>query len=86
MGDVECVLVSGNTATVSGVITNVSEEIPGFLFVGQRFAFTVADNGEGSSASSDLVSDVVLGDEASCANGELVPYLPLQGNVQVSQD
>jgi hypothetical protein len=86
--DIDCLRLFGdNKATISGVITKFlarGEEPPPFIFVGGRVSFTCQDNGEGGSASPDLVSDIgeIPGVPASCAD-EWLLYLPLDGNVQI---
>jgi hypothetical protein len=93
--NVDCLrLFDGNKATMSGVITKIrlgpkaNEEfpVPPFIYIGGRVSFTVQDNGEGESASPDLVSDigvVSMDQPASCAD-EMLLYLPLDGNVQIN--
>jgi hypothetical protein len=87
---IDCLRLFGdNKATMSGVITKlygVTEGAPPFIFLGGRVSFTVQDNGEGGSASSDLVSDIgelVQGVPASCAD-EWPLYLP-GANVQINK-
>ena len=93
---VDCLrLLEDNKATLSGVITklvasphaNPDFEVPPFIYIGGRVSFTVQDNGEGTAASADLVSDIGVVDmntTASCAD-EMQVYLPLSGNVQINQ-
>jgi hypothetical protein len=91
MIDLDCLVVEGNVATMSGVITKVSEEFPGFIFVGQQGAFQVVDNGQGVHAAPDLYSDLFLGPGPSgpnvCteyeANGNAPAHIPVSGNIQV---
>ncbi len=77
---------------MSGVITklygkeNSEFPPPPYIFVGGRVSFTVQDNGEGQSASPDLVSDIgelIQGVPASCAD-EWPVYLA-GANVQINQ-
>ncbi len=89
---VDCLrLFGGNKATLSGIITQFKENpqfpAPPFIFLGARVSFTVQDNGEGSSAPADLVSDIgelSPGVPASCSD-EMPVYLPLDGNVQIKK-
>jgi hypothetical protein len=84
--DIDCLSIAGNTAKLSGVVTKVNGDAPDFLFVGQDGVFTVVDNGEGAEAPPDLISDVILFEGASCTDAFTpVPYLPIQGNIQVSE-
>jgi hypothetical protein len=92
MMDLDCLVVEGNVATMSGVITKVSEEVPGFIFVGQQGSFQVVDNGQGAHAAPDLYSDLFLGlgphgEPNLCtnylANGNAGAYIPVSGNIQV---
>lgn len=88
--DIDCLRLWGdNKATISGVITKFlarGEAPPPFIFVGGRVSFSCQDNGEGSSAPADLVSDIgeLPGIQASCAD-EWQVYLPLDGNVQIKK-
>ncbi|MBK9676358.1 MAG: hypothetical protein IPO82_14425 [Betaproteobacteria bacterium] len=88
MMDLDCLIVEGNTAKMSGVVTQVSEEYPGLIFVGQDATFMVEDNGQGANAGPDMFSDLFLEPGASCDDPRLgtdpfVPYLPVRGNIQV---
>jgi hypothetical protein len=90
---IDCLRLFGdNKATMSGVITKLygrpTGEFPAppFIFIGGRVSFTVQDNGEGGSASPDLVSDIgelIPGVPASCAD-EWPVYLA-GANVQISK-
>jgi hypothetical protein len=89
---VDCIRLFGvNKATMSGVITRIHagpiapQEPPPFIYVGGRVSFTVQDNGQGNSSDPDLVSDIGVLDlfiPASCED-DMVPYLPLNGNLQI---
>ena len=85
--DIDCLDIVGNSATLSGVVTHItgSGTVPDFLFVGQHGVFSVTDNGEGADAPPDLISDVLLDPAVSCEGGLLLTYLPVDGNVQVSE-
>jgi hypothetical protein len=81
-GVLDCLRVVGNTAHVSGVVTNSKEPI----FGGATFVlFTIVDNGEGEGAPPDLWSDIFLFfAPASCNLFGLPPVLPVEeGNFQV---
>jgi hypothetical protein len=82
-GVLDCLRVVGNTAHISGVVTNSKEPI----FGGATFVlFTVVDNGEGAQAPPDMWSDVFLFfTPVSCDLFGLAPVLPVEeGNIQVS--
>ena len=82
--DLDCLNITGDSAKLSGVVTHVQGDPPPFLFVGQDAVFTVTDNGQGSQSPPDLISDVFLETGASCtAPFTPVPYLPIDGNIQV---
>ncbi|MBK7793017.1 MAG: hypothetical protein IPJ62_11140 [Betaproteobacteria bacterium] len=71
MMDLDCLIVDGNTAKMSGVVTQVSEEYPGFIFVGQDAMFMVEDNGQGANSEPDLFSDLILETGASCGRSSI---------------
>jgi len=89
---VDCLRLFGdNKATMSGIITQFSEDpvgsAPPFIFLGARVSFTVQDNGEGGKGAADFVSDIGVIDmntPASCAD-EMITYLPLDGNLQINK-
>jgi hypothetical protein len=88
--DIDCLAISGsgNQARLSGVVTHLIGEVPpefSFIFVGAEAEFAVTDNGQGKNAPADLVSDVLFGSGVSCEDGGGEPYLPISGNIQVSQ-
>lgn len=82
---IDCLLVSGNTASVSGTVTSVSG--PTAVQVGDRFIFRVVDNGEGSKAPPDTISLVFSFPPSvmiDCKVPFVVPLLPIDGgNIQV---
>lgn len=83
--DLDCLNIFGNSAKLSGVVTSVQGNPPPYVFVGQDAVFTVTDNGQGGQAPPDLISDLYLFTGASCnAVFTPAPYLPIQGNIQVS--
>ena len=87
--DLHELCVVGNVATMSGVVTEVSGELPPFItwiFVGQDAVFQVQDNGEGAGADPDMFSDVFFYEGASCGTPPVegfTLYLPVSGNIQV---
>lgn len=82
--DIDCLNIIGNQATLSGTVTKVTGTAPGFIFEGQKGVFKVVDNGEGGDAPPDLISDVFLFANARCSVPFPFPYLPVDGNIQVS--
>ncbi len=82
--DIDCLTIDGNNAIMSGVVTQVDgDNVPAFIFVGQRAEFQVEDNGEGGDDPPDLFSNINLGPNASCNLIAPLPYLPIDGNIQV---
>jgi hypothetical protein len=81
---INCLKITGNNAVLSGVVTKVTGTAPAYIFVGQKAVFKVVDNGQGKGASPDLISDVILFSGANCMTSAPSPYLPIQGNIQVS--
>ena len=82
--EIDCLNIIGNQATLSGTVTQVTGDAPSFIFVGQKAVFKVQDNGEGGDAPPDLISDVFLFASATCNVPFPAPYLPIDGNIQVS--
>ena len=82
--DIDCLAIFDNSAVLSGLVTHVIGEVqpPYIIFVGELLVFSVTDNGQGNNAPPDLVSDVFIG---TCEDGGGEPYLPISGNIQVSQ-
>ena len=82
--DIDCLnILAGNRATLGGTVTSVSgDNIPNYIFVGQRASFTVEDNGNGGS--NDKISDLFLGSETSCADNWST-YLSIQGNITIRE-
>jgi len=84
-GDVTCLRVSGSLAWIGVTITESSEAVGPFV-VGGSFWFRVQDNGEGSNAPADRISNLNPAGGASRCN-EMRTGLPLAwemiGNVQV---
>ncbi len=91
--ELDCIRLFGdNQATMSGIITRIFGKgnpdfpPPPFIYVGGRVSFTVQDNGEGNSASSDLVSDIGQlepGVQASCEDEH--PVYLAGVNVQINK-
>lgn len=84
--DINCLLVTGNIATMSGVVTHSDD--PRGDFEGLPAIFRVVDNGEGENSPPDLISGVVvLGDEDSLITCKdpfpLTLRLIEAGNIQV---
>ncbi len=81
---IDCLNIIGNQATLSGTVTQVTGTPPSFIFEGQKAVFKVEDNGQGAGAPPDLISDVFLFPGATChPSFPIVPYLPIDGNIQV---
>jgi hypothetical protein len=79
--DINCLSVTGNTATMSGVITKDDEAER----VGWQIRFKVQDNGEGANANPDMMSLMQLSPALPACN---VPFgitlNPIEGgNIQV---
>jgi len=55
-GTINCLSVSGNVATMSGLVTDIDPSTPPFFVVGSNILFQVIDNGGGSNAPPDLIS------------------------------
>ena len=83
--DIDCLVIDGNVATMSGVITRDSDPD----FVGRLCGFKVVDNGEGAGADPDEVSILFIGDDPAiytCVNPLPVPLYPIEGgNIQVKE-
>ena len=84
----DCLKITGNRAVIAGTVTMVTGTSPlvPFLVPGARGIFQVEDNGSGSNANPDLVSDVFvypLGSTVDCTIVPPAPYLPIDGNVSV---
>jgi len=82
----DCLKVIGNKAVIAGTVTMVTGTSIPYIVQGARGVFQVQDNGEGSDASPDLISDVIiypLGFMVDCMVVPPNPYLPIEGNVSV---
>ena len=85
-GTIDCLVIVGNVATMSGVVTDISPETPPFLVVGSHILFQVIDNGEGSKAAPDLISLTFFygtGFNPGCTFGVFATIPVEHGNVQV---
>lgn len=80
---VDCLVVDGNVARLSGLVTKISanEPLPPFMAVGGRGVIQVEDNGSAGSDAPDRYSDLHMFD-ATCADAP-APYIPMDGNVVV---
>jgi hypothetical protein len=81
--DINCMRISGNTATMSGVITSVSGDAP--FQVGWECWFKVVDNGEGSNANPDQITLLLGGpDLFDCSVQYSIALNTVEGgNIQV---
>jgi hypothetical protein len=83
--EIDCLLVIGNQARMSGVITFIDDPAQGE--VGELNRFVVEDNGEGSAAPPDRISTVPVNPNLEECEGTPFTLTPnrvvQQGNVQV---
>jgi hypothetical protein len=80
--NVDCLIIEGNRAKVSGLITQISANIPlPPSLVGSRGSLQVEDNGNANPVLPDKYSDFHFF-QATCAD-ENDPYIPLDGNIVV---
>lgn len=81
--DIQCLKVVGTTATMSGPITNSSNDD----FEGRTGIFKVEDNGEGSSSAGDRLSRffILPANSPINCNSPFNPFMELSegGNIQV---
>ena len=81
-GDVTCLLVIGNYARLTGVVTNSSDE--GAMATGTVLHWQALDNGEGSNAPPDRVSSFYgVVNPALCGFVNVLDKDWTNGNVQV---
>ena len=82
-GNIDCLNIVGNAATMSGTITSSSVE--DLVPVGTKTRFGVVDNGEGSVASPDRMSRFSNFSQASCDESPIMSHsLTVDGgNIQV---
>ena len=82
--DIRCMTISGNKAKLSGVITSTTDDP---ALVGKWCYFMVIDNGEGSGAEPDLMSEVwpYTSGEFNCADipDDIELWVVDEGNIQV---
>jgi len=81
--NIDCLTIVGNNAIMSGVVTQITGDVPPFIFLGVRGEFQVEDNGQGRNDPPDLISDVDFFPEANCDLDAPEPYLAVSGNIQV---
>lgn len=79
--DIDCMTITGNRATLGGVVTEVEGDAPWFLTPGARGNFTVEDNGQGHGAQPDRFSDVIF--PGTCA-AQYPTYITIKGNINVN--
>jgi hypothetical protein len=83
--EIDCLLVIGNQARMSGVITFIDDPAQGE--VGELNRFVVEDNGEGAGAPPDMISTVPVNPELEECEDTPFTLTPnrvvQQGNVQV---
>lgn len=90
-GQIDCMVIEGNQATLSGTITHSPEEWDDWQIYfpdGYFFWFRIVDNGEGANDPPDEFSDIYVPiDYFPCdipLPPEFVPMMPiLNGNFQV---
>lgn len=88
-GTLDCLSVSGNVATMSGVVTDISPSIPPFFVVGSNIQFQVEDNGHGQSGTPDEISLTAFfgtgaGNNPGCTVPQVFATIPIEhGNVTV---
>jgi hypothetical protein len=88
-GRIDCMIIDGNVATISGQFTGNGIDF-GDGIGRTYFVFQVQDNGEGSKNPKDGFSDVfvLLTDAFPCdavAGSDLIGYEIVNGNFQVKQ-
>lgn len=77
--DLDCLYISGNHAVMSGVAVHAEPK----SFAGKRVAFSVTDNGDGSSAA-DTMSRVVDEQDRPCATIAPVEQSIVSGDIEIS--
>jgi hypothetical protein len=82
--DLDCLFVVGNTAVLSGVVTQSDNPL---FPVGRGAIFRVVDNGEGANDPVDMMTDVIIFAVPSalrCQTNFSAPLMPVEeGNIQV---
>lgn len=79
---INCLSIVGNTATVTGKISDSNNP----ALIGLDFYFKAADNGEGANAPPDEISLVFFffGPGPTCSTNLAVPLIAIEGgNIQV---
>ena len=82
----DCLSITLNKAVIAGTVTMVTGTSPllPFLVPGARGIFQVQDNGEGSDANPDLISDVLFPTgPVDCSLVPPNPTIPIDGNISV---
>jgi hypothetical protein len=87
-GNITCLNVVGNVATMSGVVTDITPGLGDPFLVGNFIQFQVIDMGEGHNAPPDLISLTLFFPTGTADPGCTVPLITatipiLDGNVQV---
>ena len=81
-GDVTCLIVNGNFARMTGVVTNSSNET--LMATGTVLHWQARDNGEGSNALPDRVTAYhLVGNSAFCNHAPQATNEWSNGNVQI---
>ena len=84
--DIDCLMVDGTLAVMSGVITR-DNQVPGK--VGELCWFKVRDNGEGNNSDPDRITLLWSGTDPArfdCAINHILPMFEIEGgNVQVKE-
>ncbi|MBC7688518.1 MAG: hypothetical protein H7211_10105 [Aquabacterium sp.] len=81
--DIDCMKVSGQTATMSGTVTRSDGSLPSVFVPGSKIFFRVIDNGEGANDSPDQMSLLYL-TGIGCNSLFNPPVSPIEGgNIQV---
>jgi hypothetical protein len=82
--DLTCLRIFGNKATLSGVVTSATGDLPSFISVGAAASFTVEDNGQGKG---DKFSNLIFGAgsfTSSCADN-WATYILVSGNISIKE-
>jgi hypothetical protein len=87
-GTLNCLSVSGNVATMSGVVTDISPVTPPFFVPGNFIQFQVIDNGHGQSGTPDEISLTFFfatgSSDPGCTGTGVFANIPIaHGNVTV---
>jgi hypothetical protein len=88
-GTINCLNVSGNVATMSGVVTDITNPVPPYIVVGSNIQFQVIDNGHGANGTPDMISltgfyGTGAGNNPGCTGTGTYAKIPIEGgNVTV---